>query len=117
MSFPITKSQDAETATRWTARSDIGLSGKATDGSVYVYGKATTPEVDTDDQVVDSTWSGAASRTWFDTKANVRMAAHDPQREARSARAWRLTSTTRRLSSPTRSLVVKHGPSERAGPK
>ena len=50
------------------------------DGSVYVYGKATTPEVDTDDQVVDSSWSGAALKSWMDTGPNLRVM-HNSQRD------------------------------------
>jgi len=50
------------------------------DGSVYVYGRATTPEVDTDDQVVDSTWSGKALQAWMDTGPNLRVM-HNSQRD------------------------------------
>ena len=39
---------------------DIEKWDEGPDGTVYVYGRCTTPEVDTDDQVVDSGWSGPA---------------------------------------------------------
>jgi len=35
------------------------------DGTLYVYGKATTPEVDTDEQVVASAFSGEALKSWL----------------------------------------------------
>ncbi len=50
------------------------------DGSVYVYGKATTPEVDTDDQVVDSSWSGKALKDWMASGPNLRVM-HNSQRD------------------------------------
>lgn len=43
------------------------------DGTLYVYGKATTPEVDTDDQIVDPDWSAKAMQAWFETGPNVRV--------------------------------------------
>jgi Double zinc ribbon len=50
------------------------------DGSVYVYGKASTPEVDTDEQIVDGDWSGKALQAWMDTGPNLRVQ-HNPQRD------------------------------------
>lgn len=43
------------------------------DGTLYVYGKATTPEVDTDDQIVDGDFSGKALREWLDEAPAVRV--------------------------------------------
>ena len=43
------------------------------DGSVYVYGKATTPEVDTDDQICDSAWSAEAIKSWADLAPALRV--------------------------------------------
>ena len=48
--------------------------------TLYVYGKATTPEVDSDEQVVDKDWSGEALEKWFATGPNVRVQ-HNPQRD------------------------------------
>ena len=48
--------------------------------TLYVYGKATTPEVDSDEQVVDKDWSGEALKSWFATGPNVRVQ-HNPQRD------------------------------------
>ena len=48
--------------------------------TLYVYGKATTPDLDSDEQVVDSSWSGVALKTWFDTGPNVRVQ-HNGQRD------------------------------------
>ena len=39
------------------------------DGSVYVYGKASTPEIDTDDQVVSPDFSGPALKQWMEAPA------------------------------------------------
>ena len=50
------------------------------DGTVYVYGRCTTPEVDTDDQVVDSGWSGPALKEYLATAPTVRVQ-HNPQRD------------------------------------
>jgi len=50
------------------------------DGTLYVYGKATTPDVDSDEQVVDSSWSGSAMKTWFETGPNIRVQ-HNGQRD------------------------------------
>jgi len=43
------------------------------DGTLYVYGRCTTPEIDTDDQIVDSSWSGSALKQWLDTAPTVRV--------------------------------------------
>ena len=50
------------------------------DGTVYVYGRCTTPEIDTDDQVVDSGWSGPALKEYLATAPTVRVQ-HNPQRD------------------------------------
>jgi hypothetical protein len=50
------------------------------DGTLYVYGKCTTPEVDTDEQVVDSGWSGDALKSYLATAPTVRVQ-HNPQRD------------------------------------
>ena len=50
------------------------------DGTVYVYGRCTTPEMDTDDQVVDSGWSGPALKEYLATAPTVRVQ-HNPQRD------------------------------------
>ena len=49
------------------------------DGSVYVYGKATTPEVDTDEQICDSDWTAAALKSYMDAPA-LRVQ-HNPTRD------------------------------------
>ena len=54
--------------------------GRGPDGTVYVYGRCTTPEVDTDDQVVDSGWSGPALKEYLSTAPTVRVQ-HNPQRD------------------------------------
>ena len=48
--------------------------------TLYVYGRCTTPEVDTDDQVVDSGWSGPALKEYLATAPTVRVQ-HNPQRD------------------------------------
>jgi len=48
--------------------------------TLYVYGKATTPDVDSDEQVVDKDWSGEALKSWFSTGPNVRVQ-HNSQRD------------------------------------
>ena len=48
--------------------------------TLYVYGKATTPDLDSDEQVVDSSWSGSAMKTWFETGPNIRVQ-HNGQRD------------------------------------
>jgi len=48
--------------------------------TLYVYGKCTTPEVDTDEQVVDSRWSGSALKEYLATAPTVRVQ-HNPQRD------------------------------------
>ena len=50
------------------------------DGTLYVYGKATTPDVDTDEQVVWPSWSGPALKTWLDTAPALRVQ-HNGQRD------------------------------------
>ena len=50
------------------------------DGTLYVYGRATTPEVDTDDQVVSSAWSGSALKAWLDEAPALRVQ-HNSQRD------------------------------------
>jgi hypothetical protein len=50
------------------------------DGTLYVYGRATTPEVDTDDQVVSSAWSGAALKQWLEEAPALRVQ-HNSQRD------------------------------------
>jgi len=49
-------------------------------GSVYVYGKATTPEIDTDEQIVDSAWSAASLKSWLADGPALRVQ-HNPQRD------------------------------------
>lgn len=48
--------------------------------TLFVYGKATTPEVDSDEQVVDKDWSGEALKSWFASGPNVRVQ-HNAQRD------------------------------------
>lgn len=50
------------------------------DGSLYVYGRCTTPEVDTDSQIVDSDWSGKALGEYLQTAPTLRVQ-HNPQRD------------------------------------
>lgn len=50
------------------------------DGTVYVYGRCTTPEIDTDDQRVSAEWSGPALKEWMATAPTVRVQ-HNPQRD------------------------------------
>ena len=50
------------------------------DGTLYVYGKASTPEIDTDEQIVAQSFSGAALKSWLDTAPAVRVQ-HNPQRD------------------------------------
>ncbi len=50
------------------------------DGTLYVYGRCTTPELDTDDQVVDSAWSGASLKEWLATAPALRVQ-HNAQRD------------------------------------
>lgn len=54
-SLPITKIEDAD------------------DGAVFVYGPATTDDLDLDDQVVDKEFAKSAMTEWFETFANVRQ--------------------------------------------
>lgn len=42
-------------------------------GTLYVYGKATSPDLDSDEQVADGDWSAKAMETWFSTGPNVRV--------------------------------------------
>lgn len=46
-------------------------------GTLYVYGKATSPDLDSDEQVVDPDWSAAAMEAWFKSGPNVRVM-HNP---------------------------------------
>lgn len=46
-------------------------------GTLYVYGKATSPDLDSDEQVVDADWSAAAMEAWFKSGPNVRVM-HNP---------------------------------------
>lgn len=41
-------------------------------GTVFVYGPATTPRVDTDEQIVESSFSGKALQEWLDTAPALR---------------------------------------------
>jgi hypothetical protein len=59
---------------------DIEKWDEGPDGTVYVYGRCTTPEVDTDEQVVDSGWSGPALKEYLATAPTVRVQ-HNPQRD------------------------------------
>lgn len=52
---------------------DIAKWENGPDGSLFVYGRATTPEVDTDDQVVSGEWSGKALQSWLDTAPALRV--------------------------------------------
>jgi hypothetical protein len=47
------------------------------DGSVTVYGKATGPELDLDDQIIDADFARKGMKAWFDSAANVRQM-HSP---------------------------------------
>lgn len=62
ISFPITKFETTE------------------DGDLYVYGKATDGSVDSDEQIVDTDWSGKAIADWLASGANVRVQ-HNAQRD------------------------------------
>jgi hypothetical protein len=48
--------------------------------TLYVYGKASTPEVDTDEQVVSSAFSAKALRDWLDIAPTLRVQ-HNGQRD------------------------------------
>jgi hypothetical protein len=50
------------------------------DGDLLVYGKATDGTVDTDEQIVEPSWSAKAMEDWFNTGANVRVQ-HNAQRD------------------------------------
>lgn len=50
------------------------------DGSLYVYGRASTPEVDTDDQIVAADWSGKALQQWLEEAPALRVQ-HNPSRD------------------------------------
>ena len=43
------------------------------DGSLYVYGRATTPEVDTDEQILKESWSGPALQEWMEKAPTIRV--------------------------------------------
>lgn len=53
---------------------------KTADGDLIVYGKVTDGSVDSDEQIVDPTWSGEALKTWLSTGGNVRVQ-HNPHRD------------------------------------
>ena len=67
-SFPIEKSEDTQDINPVDGTPDLQIWGKATDGTL-----------DSDLQVVDPDASLRWIKTWFDTKANIRMG-HDPKR-------------------------------------
>lgn len=46
---------------------------KTDDGDLLVWGKATDGSVDSDEQIVDPTWSAKALDTWLSTGGNVRV--------------------------------------------
>jgi outer membrane biosynthesis protein TonB len=50
------------------------------DGDVLVYGKATDGTVDSDDQIVDPSWSAKALDNWLSTGGNLRVQ-HNPHRD------------------------------------
>ena len=54
----------------------VGFDGltfkKADDGSLFVYGKATGPDLDLDQQICDEAWLKTAMPQWMATGANVR---------------------------------------------
>jgi len=54
----------------------VGFDGltfkKADDGSLFVYGKATGPDLDLDQQICDESWLKTAMPQWMATGANVR---------------------------------------------
>ena len=50
------------------------------DGSLYVYGKATTPEVDTDEQIIKESFSAAALQDWMEKAPTIRVQ-HNGQRD------------------------------------
>lgn len=62
INFPITKTE--ETA----------------DGNILVYGKATDPSIDSDEQIVDADWSAKAIEDWLSTGPNLRVQ-HNPHRD------------------------------------
>ena len=54
------------------------------DGSLYVYGKATTPEVDTDEQIIKESFSAAALQDWMEKAPTIRVQ-HNGQRDPAGA--------------------------------
>lgn len=50
------------------------------DGDIVVYGKATDGTVDTDNQIVDSSWSAKAISSWLESGGNLRVQ-HNPHRD------------------------------------
>ena len=50
------------------------------DGTLFVYGRASTPEVDTDDQIVASEFSGKSLREWLESAPALRVQ-HNGQRD------------------------------------
>ena len=72
MATTLTDSPDA------TISFPIVKMSETPDGDVLVYGRATDGTVDSDDQIVDSDWSGKALEEWLKTGGNVRVQ-HSPQ--------------------------------------
>lgn len=68
MSVPISKAEDTPGVNPVDGTPDLIISGKCTDGTI-----------DSDLQVVDPEASLRWIKTWYDTKANIRMQ-HDPKR-------------------------------------
>ena len=59
---------------------DIAKWEEGPDGTLYVYGRATSPDLDTDEQVVSPAWSGASLKTWLAEAPALRVQ-HNPQRD------------------------------------
>jgi hypothetical protein len=59
---------------------DIAKWEDGPDGSLYVYGRATTPEVDTDEQSLKASWSGPALQEWMEKAPTLRVQ-HNGQRD------------------------------------
>jgi hypothetical protein len=62
------------------AFADIAKWEEGPDGTLFVYGRASTPEVDTDDQVVSSAFSGEALKNWLADAPALRVQ-HQSQRD------------------------------------
>lgn len=67
-SMPVEKWEDTREINPVDGTPDLEIWGKVTDGSL-----------DSDLQIVDPDWSLEAIKTWYDTKANIRLG-HDPKR-------------------------------------